>query len=621
MTNNLIRNLNSDQIQAVTYKGKHLLVLAGAGSGKTKVLTHRAAWLVNEKVTDAENIILLTFTNKAANEMKQRIISLIGTHPFFAGTFHSFCVKVLRKHGKSIGISPGFIIYDEEDQKEAIKDILENLKLSNDSYKPGSIATAISEAKNQMIKPLEYAEFAHGEWQETIFKIYLEYEKYLKNSNALDFDDLLIKTVNLFSSDKNALDKWQKQLTNILVDEWQDTNKIQYKLIKLLVGEGTNLTAVGDPSQSIYSWRGADYKNVNYLLNDYPNIKVVNLELNYRSTENILEAANQIIKKNTSHPVLQLRSKRGKGEKITIYCAENELDEAKYIVDQVSQLGKRGIRYSDIAVLYRMNAQSRVLEEALLHAGIPYNLIGAIRFYSRKEIKDILSYLRIFANGKDNVSQKRAEKLGKRSYQNFLKYKNQILDKIDELQTIEILDGIISATNYLSKFKRNTEDNIQRLENIKELRSVANQFPNIYEFLETVALVETRQDQNLFSENYTEGKVNLMTIHSAKGLEFSVVFIVGMEEGIFPHLRSIFDSAGIEEERRLAYVAITRAKEKLYLSYASKRLFFGQKQSNPPSRFIMDIPENLLETKIVKKYDNYYLEEYKRERISDDYDF
>lgn len=621
MTNNLIKNLNSEQVQAVTYKGKHLLVLAGAGSGKTKVLTHRAAWLISEKLADAENIILLTFTNKAANEMKQRIIYLTGTHPFFAGTFHSFCVKVLRKHGKLIGISPNFIIYDEEDQKEAIKDILENLKLSNDSYKTASIVTAISESKNQMIRPLEYAEFAYGEWQETIFKVYLEYEKYLKNSNALDFDDLLIKTVNLFSSDKNALNKWQKQLTNILVDEWQDTNKIQYKLIKLLVGESTNLTAVGDPSQSIYSWRGADYKNVNYLLNDYPNIKVVNLELNYRSTENILEAANQIIKKNTSHPVLQLRSKKGKGEKITIYCAENELDEAKYIVDQVSQFGKQGIRYSDIAILYRTNAQSRVLEEALLHAGIPYNLIGGIRFYSRKEIKDILSYLRLLANEKDNVSQKRAEKLGKRSYQNFLNYKNQILDKIDELQTIEILDGIISATNYLSKFKRNTEDHVQRLENIKELRSVANQFPNIYEFLETVSLVETRQDKNIFSENYTEGKVNLMTIHSAKGLEFSVVFIVGMEEGIFPHSRSIFDSGGIEEERRLAYVAITRAKERLYLSYASKRLLFGQKQSNPPSRFIMDIPENLLETKIVKKYDSYYLEEYKRKRISDDYDF
>lgn len=617
MTNNLIKNLNSEQVQAVTYKGKHLLVLAGAGSGKTKVLTHRAAWLISEKLADAENIILLTFTNKAANEMKQRIIYLTGTHPFFAGTFHSFCVKVLRKHGKLIGISPNFIIYDEEDQKEAIKDILENLKLSNDSYKPASIVTAISESKNQMIRPLEYAEFAYGEWQETLFKVYLEYEKYLKNSNALDFDDLLIKTVNLFSSDKNALNKWQKQLTNILVDEWQDTNKIQYKLIKLLVGESTNLTAVGDPSQSIYSWRGADYKNVNYLLNDYPNIKVVNLELNYRSTENILEAANQIIKKNTSHPVLQLRSKKGKGEKITIYCAENELDEAKYIVDQVSQFGKQGIRYSDIAILYRTNTQSRVLEEALLHAGIPYNLIGGIRFYSRKEIKDILSYLRLLANEKDNVSQKRAEKLGKSSYQNFLNYKNQILDKINELQTIEILDGIISATNYLSKFKRNAEDHVQRLENIKELRSVANQFPNIYEFLETVSLVETRQDKNIFSENYTKGKVNLMTIHSAKGLEFSVVFIVGMEEGIFPHSRSIFDSGGIEEERRLAYVAITRAKERLYLSYASKRLLFGQKQSNPPSRFIMDIPENLLETKIVKKYDNYYLEEYK----SDDYDF
>ncbi|MCX7928684.1 MAG: UvrD-helicase domain-containing protein [Patescibacteria group bacterium] len=605
MTNNLIQNLNNEQIQAVTYEGQHLLVLAGAGSGKTKVLTHRAAWFVSEKKVNPNNILLLTFTNKAADEMKQRIVSIVGTYPFFAGTFHSFCAKVLRKNGRLIGISPNFLIYDEDDQKDAIKEILENLKILNDSYKPSSIATAISDAKNQMIKPIEYAEFAYGDWQETISKVYLAYENYLKNAMALDFDDLLIKTVELFENYPNILSKWQEQLTNILIDEWQDTNKIQYKIVKILAGNQTNLTAVGDPSQSIYSWRGADYRNINYLIKDFPSINIINLEQNYRSTETILKAANKIIKKNTSHRVLELWTNKGKGEKIKVYCATNELDEAKYITNQIRQLSKEGIKYGEIAILYRTNAQSRVLEEAFLHANLPYTLIGGIRFYSRKEIKDILSYLRILANDQDSVSQKRVEKLGKRAYQKFLAYKNQNFEKINQLTTIQLLDDVIYTTNYLSKFARDTQENIQRLENIKELRSVATEFPNLFDFLESVSLIEAQQEATNFDEHLLKNKVNLMTLHAAKGLEFEVVFIVGMEEGIFPHSKSIFDSGEIEEERRLAYVGITRAKSKLYLSYALKRLFFGQKQSNPPSRFLTDIPENLLESINITNTNNY----------------
>ncbi|MCS7091803.1 MAG: exodeoxyribonuclease V subunit gamma [Patescibacteria group bacterium] len=605
MTNNLIQNLNNEQIQAVTYEGQHLLVLAGAGSGKTKVLTHRAAWFVSEKKINPNNILLLTFTNKAADEMKQRIVSIVGTYPFFAGTFHSFCAKVLRKNGRLIGISPNFLIYDEDDQKDAIKEILENLKISNDSYKPSSIATAISDAKNQMIKPIEYAEFAYGDWQETISKVYLAYENYLKNAMALDFDDLLIKTVELFENYPNILSKWQEQLTNILIDEWQDTNKIQYKIVKILAGNQTNLTAVGDPSQSIYSWRGADYRNINYLIKDFPSINIINLEQNYRSTETILKAANQIIKKNTSHRVLELWTNKGKGEKIKVYCATNELDEAKYITNQVRQLSKEGIKYGEIAILYRTNAQSRVLEEAFLHANLPYTLIGGIRFYSRKEIKDILSYLRLLANDQDSVSQKRVQKLGKRAYQKFLDYKNQNFEKINQLTTIQLLDDVIHTTNYLSKFARDTQENMQRLENIKELKSVATEFPNLFDFLESVSLIEAQQEATNSDEHLLKNKVNLMTLHAAKGLEFEVVFIVGMEEGIFPHSKSIFDSVEIEEERRLAYVGITRAKSKLYLSYALKRLFFGQKQSNPPSRFLTDIPENLVESINITNTNNY----------------
>jgi DNA helicase II / ATP-dependent DNA helicase PcrA len=605
MTTIDLNSLNEQQRDAVTYTGGPLLILAGAGSGKTRVLTYRAAWLVKEKNVSPDNILLLTFTNKAAAEMKNRITALIGVSPAFAGTFHSFCVRILRVEGKHIGISPNFLIYDDEDQKDAVKDILENLKISDDSYKPSSIMAAISDCKNQLITPLMYGEFAHGDWQEVVFKVYVAYEKYLREAGSLDFDDLMIKTVELYEKHPHILQKWQDRLPYILVDEWQDTNKIQYKLTKLLTGKNKNLTTVGDASQSIYSWRGADYRNINQLVVDYPDIKVINLEQNYRSTANILSAANQVIKKNTSHPILELWTEAGEGERIKVFRAGSELDEADYLVSEIEGMTKRGFEYHDFAILYRTNAQSRVVEEALLHAGLPYTLVGGVRFYSRKEVKDVLSYLRLLVNEKDSVSNKRAEKLGKRSFEKFIQYREQTKEKLEERTTIELLDGAIQSTNYLTKFARDTEENMQRLENIKELRSVAMEFPKIFDFLENVSLVEAQQEDKGRILDEEKGRVTLMTLHSAKGLEFSVVFIVGMEEGLFPHSRAIFDATEIEEERRLAYVGITRAKKILYLTYAGRRLYFGQKQSNPPSRFIIDIPESLLEgidtSSVVKK--------------------
>jgi DNA helicase-2/ATP-dependent DNA helicase PcrA len=965
MANKLLSDLNPEQKRAVTYEDGPLLVLAGAGSGKTRVLTYRVAYFISEKKVKPENVLLLTFTNKAAGEMKERVVNLIGVSPTFAGTFHSFCARVLRIDGNKIGVPKGFIIYDEQDQKDAIKQILDAMSLSADSYNPASILSSISDAKNQMLTPLGYSEFAQGEWQEKVFKIWLEYDKFLKEVGALDFDDLLLKTVELFKKDEGVLSKWQERLTHIFIDEWQDTNKIQYTLIKLLVGKHLpagrqeNLTVVGDASQclpkgtlvntskgskkietiksgdkvvsatgrgssheftvnkvskrkyknklvviktrsgkvlkltpnhilfsrltprkdlyhvylmyrpdmgfrigqakgmrvgdsrrgrkpmvgissrgnqeaadkmwvlktckdrseanyweyyfafkygiptlvfetggrsmkftqnqieklfseidtrkrvvdlmndigldprfphhrpkgisgykqpdrqivhlkffedprrskespwcphritlnttdrilekkvkmagfytrpgrkntwrteilrrpyktaediaqklskeaggieisyevflfkskdklyfhpashiqpgmvialykngeiveeevesirhetyigtvydldiesvhnyiannlvihnSIYSWRGADFRNITYLIRDFPKIKVINLEQNYRSTQNILNAANSVISKNTSHPILKLWTENGVGEKIKLYTARNGLDEASYVVNEIDALIHYGYQLKDATVLYRTNAQSRVLEEALLHAGIPYSLVGGVRFYDRKEVKDAISYLRLLSNPKDKVSEKRLVKLGKRRFDKFLNYRGS-LKEIEKSTTLDLLDGVLTKTDYLSLFERETDENLARLENIKELRSVAAEFPKPDEFLENVALVEAEQNVKVGSSEKAD-RVTLMTLHAAKGLEFPVVFIIGMEEGLFPHSRSLMDTNQLEEERRLAYVGITRAKKLLYLSYASRRLYFGEHVANPPSRFIIDIPEKLL---------------------------
>ena len=579
-------DLNKEQREAVTYTAGPLLVLAGAGSGKTKVLTHRVAYLIEQKLVNPESCLLLTFTNKAAKEMKARMGDInLG----FAGTFHGFCAKVLKTDGIAIGIDRNFLIYDDSDQKDLVKEIINDLGIK-DSIKPASILYSISEAKNQMLSPQQFADIATGDLGEATAKVYARYEKRLSEINALDFDDLLLKTVKLFEVPE-VLAKWQTKILQIFVDEWQDTNKIQYKLIRLLDGNRGVITAVGDASQSVYSWRGADYRNINYLIKDYSNIKIINLEQNYRSTQNILDAANSVISKNSGHPILKLWTEKSEGEKINLYTASNGFDEADFVIRKVKLFGN----FNDIAVLYRTNAQSRVLEEALMHASIPYTLVGGVRFYDRKEIKDILSYLRLLFNKKDSVSEKRAFALGKRRYDKFM----MINIKIEEHTTIEVLDLIIKQTEYLNKFKEDDAEDYQRLENIKELRSVALEFPILSDFLENVSLVEASA-----SKGDVKNSVTLMTLHAAKGLEFPVVFIVGMEEGLFPHSRALWEKEQMEEERRLCYVGITRAKEVLYLTYASKRMIYGETSSNAPSRFIADIPEHLLDGKLeVRSFD------------------
>ena len=615
--NSILNQLNKDQQEAVTYTSGPILILAGAGSGKTRVLTHRAAYIIAKKIARPDNLLLLTFTNKAAGEMKDRVEKISGSKPFFTGTFHSFSARLLRIDGEKVGIGRNFVIYDTQDQKDLIKDIIKKLYISDKSVNPSSVLSSIDSAKNQMLSPLMYAEMAKTSWQEKTFKIYLEYEKALREANALDFNDLLIKAVDLLESNPETLNKWESRLTHVLVDEWQDTNKIQYKLTKLLISKNKNITAVGDASQSIYSWRGADFRNITNLIKDFPQIKIINLEQNYRSTENILLAANSIISKNTTHPILKLWTAKKGGAKIKIYSARSGQDEATFTVNEIL---KNNFDHKDVAVLYRTNAQSRVLEEAFLHTGVPYVLVGGVKFYERAEIKDILSYLRLLINPKAPVSAKRVEKVGKRRYETFRKYASEIenLPAQAGKTTLEILDKVVEITSYLAKFNTDIQEDYARLENIKELRSVATQFPQLTDFLENVALVQQEYlpDDPLNGQK-NKNAVTLMTLHASKGLEFKTVFLIGMEEGLFPHAQSLWERDGMEEERRLAYVGITRAKEILYLTYASRRLYFGQTSSNPPSRFLIDIPEEIIET--TNGYSPKRITEYNFDETENDY--
>jgi DNA helicase-2/ATP-dependent DNA helicase PcrA len=549
------------------------------------------------KKISPEKILLITFTNKAANEMKNRVLSLLEKYKKnnilpLSGTFHSLCARFLRQEGRGVGVYPNFVIYDEQDQKEAIKVCMAKLDISLKNFSPTAVLKTISEAKNELISENEYPEYARGLFQETASRVYLEYQKLLKENNALDFDDLLFKAVQLLQKDKEILTQYQNNYCYILIDEYQDTNKAQYTLAKLLSEKSRNICVVGDASQSIYSWRGADYRNLLNFQRDYPDLKIFHLEENYRSTQKILESANSVIAKNTSHPILSLWTKQTGGEQIVLYQARNEQEEAEFIAAQIISSKKINKEFDDYAILYRTNAQSRVLEEVFLHFGLPYVLVGGVRFYERKEVKDVLAMLKVLVNNHDQISLKRIEKLGKgRS----IKFNNAVshLD-IDKFTTIEILDFMIDKTGYLEMYNEQNQDDIMRLENIKELRSVASEFPDINNFLENVALVEQEYYPN---PNVTNNKkaVTLMTLHAAKGLEFNTVFMVGMEEGIFPHSRSLLDRTAMEEERRLCYVGITRAKQKLYLTYANKRLLYGTKSQNMVSRFIFDIPEHLLE--------------------------
>lgn len=589
MNKDFLNGLNAEQKEAVLHTDGPMIVLAGAGSGKTRVLTYRTSYLI-EKGIPPENILLTTFTNKAANEMKERIKKMLETNNVpLTTTFHALCAKILRIDGKHIGIPSSFVIYDDQDQIDAVKEVMKKLDISLKDYKPSSILATISQAKNQVITSDDYPKYARGHFQEVVARIYILYQKLLKENDALDFDDLLLKVIELFQKNPSILEKYQNRFRYILIDEYQDTNHAQYQLTKLLAAKWHNICVVGDFSQSIYSWRGADYQNLMRFKDDFPGVKIFPLSQNYRSTQKILDAASTVIAKNTSHPVLKLWTQNPDGEDVIIFEASNGHQEAEFIINQISSMN-----YSDIAVLYRTNAQSRVIEEVFLHQSIPYTLIGGTRFYDRKEVKDVLSYLRLLANPKDMVSYKRIEKLGKGRLEKFLSVQKE-LNNVQGVATIEMLDTIVRKTDYLSLYDEKDEEDRSRLENIKELRSVAIEFPNLIQFLENVALVEQEYTPDKYIGNGKKNAVTLMTLHAAKGLEFLIVFMVGMEEGLFPHSRSLMDRGELEEERRLCYVGMTRAKEKLYLSYARRRLFFGQRTTTTISRFLMELPENVLQ--------------------------
>lgn len=603
MSDSLLKQLNPIQQKAVQTTDGPILILAGAGSGKTRVLTYKVAHLITHKEIPADSILMVTFTNKAAGEMKERIVNLLKNYKKInrydlpvAGTFHSLCAKILRRDGTAIGIPQHFIIYDDQDSKEAIKEAFFNLGIDKKRINPGAVLGTISQAKNELISSMEYPQYARGYFQEQVARLYIEYQKILKNNNALDFDDLMTKTVELLKKHTDICGYYQDKFRYVLVDEYQDTNHAQYVLTKLLASRWRNICVVGDAAQSIYSWRGADYRNIISFQKDYPDVKIFNLEQNYRSSQTILDAAYFIISKNKSHPILKLWTEKGQGNKIRIYQAYNEQDEADYIIDSISDLKYQypPLKFSDIAVLYRTNAQSRALEEVFLHRSIPYVLVGGVRFYERREVKDALAYLRLLLNPDDSVAYRRIEKLGKTRLKKFHEFEEKYHKQMKgKLVPVEALDKVLETTTYLSLFDPDNEEDLSRLENIKELRSVASEFQDLESFLENVSLVEQEYLPDHPSKDDKKDAVNLMTLHAAKGLEFPVVFMVGMEEGLFPHSRALLDPSELEEERRLCYVGMTRAKENLFLTFANRRLYFGQNSSNQVSRFIFEIPEDL----------------------------
>ena len=624
----MLEDLNNKQKEAVLYNDGPLLIIAGAGAGKTKTLTTKIAYLIEHEHISPYSILAITFTNKAAKEMKDRLFLAVGNDvkKLTVSTFHSFGLKLLRENYERLGYDKNFVIMDSDDSLTVVKKIIKDMGYDPKIYNSKAIRNKISSCKNEMISPSMYERFAVSDYEKVIKEVYEKYQEKLKRNNSVDFDDLLLLPIELFKKNQDLLEKYQDLYRYILIDEYQDTNEAQYILTKLLSERYRNITCVGDDSQSIYSFRGANYKNILNFEKDYKDAKTILLEQNYRSTSNILDAANAVIKNNKQRKDKKLWTSRGIGEKIKYYRAYNEKDEANYVVKKINELINQGVEYKDIAVLYRTNAQSRVMEEEMLKENLPYRVVGSFYFYSRKEIKDLIAYLRLIHNYKDNVSLLRVintpkRGIGLKTIENLtkkaddesisiyeaissgkeLEFKNLIerLREVKENLTLtELIDKVLDASGMKQELE--SEGSLEaevRLENLEEFKSITKAFEeqegsvSLEEFLLEISLVsdveEYKDDPN---------RISLMTVHSVKGLEFNYVFVIGLEEGIFPHMNSLMESSDVEEERRLMYVAITRAKDDLHLINARRRTLFGKEQINPTSRFLNEIPKELLET-------------------------
>ncbi len=633
MHDDLLVGLNPEQRRAVETTEGPLLIQAGAGSGKTKTLTQRIAYLIATNKATPFNILAVTFTNKAAKEMRTRVAEILGQDPEnrsfmpFMGTFHGICVRILRQDGENVGVPRSFVIFDETDRQAAVKQVSKQLMIDEKTFPARALSSIISSAKNEMLSPEEYASIAGSPAQQTAAKVFPLYQKALKEASALDFDDLINVTVSMLKKDAELRAKWQQQFKYIMIDEYQDTNAAQYQLVKLLTSSLNNIAVVGDDWQSIYSWRGADFKNILKFESDYPGCTVIKLEQNYRSTKNILDAAHSVITKNQQRSQKELWTSAGDGLPVQVVQSGTERLEAEAIIRRIKMAvdgGKRSFR--DYAVLYRTNAQSRSIEESFVHYGIPYRVVGGVRFYDRKEIKDILGYLRLIFQPEDRVSFERivnipTRGIGAKSLQNFFAWQSdqgltlsqalngvqncesltpkakaslsELADIIASLREVGdqsnvsgLIDSLLRRIDYLNYLNDGSPQGEARQDNVKELLSVAQEYADqdLAGFLEEVALVS-----DLDSADFDGNAVTLMTLHAAKGLEFPVVFMSGMEETIFPHSRALYDQNEMEEERRLCYVGMTRAREELYMMYASGRLLYGGIQHNPPSRFISEI--------------------------------
>ncbi|RJE85706.1 DNA helicase PcrA [Paenibacillus sp. 1011MAR3C5] len=639
-----VQKLNPPQREAVQATDGPLLIMAGAGSGKTRVLTHRIAYLIEKKRVAPWSILAITFTNKASREMQDRVSSLVGPsgRDIWVSTFHSMCVRILRKDIDRIGFTSNFSILDSSDQLSVIRNCMKDLNIDTKKIEPKAVQASISSAKNELIAPERYEEKVGDYFEGIVAKVYAMYQKRLKSNNSLDFDDLIMKTIQLFKDMPEVLEFYQNKFRYLHVDEYQDTNRAQYMLCRMLADKHHNICVVGDSDQSIYRWRGADITNILNFESDYPEARSIMLEQNYRSTSNILDAANAVIKRNTGRKPKKLWTDQGPGDRIALYQADSEHDEGYYVTGEIRKNVNKGRRFSDHAILYRTNAQSRVIEEILIKSDIPYQIVGGIKFYDRKEIKDLLAYLRLISNPDDDISLTRIINVPKRGigdttvgkladeaarrgvsiYQvladmgdldvngrtrtllgEFYGLIYNLTAMVDYLTVTELTEKVLELSQYRIELQReNTLESKARVENIDEFLSVTmdfeqrNEDKSLVAFLTDLALIADIDSMNKDEEEEkADDAVILMTMHSAKGLEFPMVFIIGMEESVFPHSRALSDNEELEEERRLAYVGITRAEEKLYLTCARMRTLFGRTGMNMPSRFLEEIPDDVKE--------------------------